>query len=383
MAERVVLHVGAMKSGTSFIQGQLFANKAILEKQGVHVPGRVWRDQVIAVSEIVGNRRYDEEMLSGAWQRMVDTIAELPGTAVVSMEFLGPQPRAKIAAIAGSFTNTRVSVVLTVRDLNRNMAAMWQETVQNGNWWTFTDYRNDVRGARPGVKTPPDESNRAGPKFWRQQNFVRLARSWRGAEGVDDFTIVTVPHPGAPRQELMTRFGDAVGIDTSEFRPAARENASLDAPATEVLRRTNELLVEGGLVYPQGLWLRKHRLAKGVLTHHRRSDMRIGLPVTDWVRNQSRRMVASLQRQEISYVGDLADLAPVDMPGVDPDALTDDELLPVAQHALEDIESFLARKFGPNWYDGPTPEAADGELDLTVRRLAAVVGHAIEFQAQR
>ena len=40
MSRRLVLHVGAMKSGTSFIQSRLFANKRMLrDDRGILVPG--------------------------------------------------------------------------------------------------------------------------------------------------------------------------------------------------------------------------------------------------------------------------------------------------------------------------------------------------------
>ena len=42
----VVLHVGAMKSGTSYLQARLFANQDVLRERGVLVPGETWTHQV-------------------------------------------------------------------------------------------------------------------------------------------------------------------------------------------------------------------------------------------------------------------------------------------------------------------------------------------------
>ncbi len=39
MAQRVVMHVGLMKSGTSYIQERLFASQEQLAAQDVHLPG--------------------------------------------------------------------------------------------------------------------------------------------------------------------------------------------------------------------------------------------------------------------------------------------------------------------------------------------------------
>ena len=51
MADKVVLHVGLMKSGTTFLQRQLFAHQSTLRDRGTLVPGTKWGDQVTAVSD--------------------------------------------------------------------------------------------------------------------------------------------------------------------------------------------------------------------------------------------------------------------------------------------------------------------------------------------
>jgi len=72
MAERVVLHVGAMKSGTSYIQARLLANQDVLREQGFLYPGRTWREQVLAVTDVLGERRagpVSDFRGVGAWGR--------------------------------------------------------------------------------------------------------------------------------------------------------------------------------------------------------------------------------------------------------------------------------------------------------------------------
>ena len=50
---RLVLHVGAMKSGTTFVQSRLFAHRELLRERGVRVPGQKRRSQVLAVQQLV------------------------------------------------------------------------------------------------------------------------------------------------------------------------------------------------------------------------------------------------------------------------------------------------------------------------------------------
>ena len=94
MGQRVILHVGAMKSGTSYLQALLYANRPMLAERGVLVPGRTWSDQVRAVQDVLGMASERTGDISGCWDGLVEEVAAYDGTAVVSMEFLGAAPKA-------------------------------------------------------------------------------------------------------------------------------------------------------------------------------------------------------------------------------------------------------------------------------------------------
>jgi hypothetical protein len=377
MAERVVLHVGAMKSGTSYVQSRLFASKAPLAEQGVLVPGRGWSDQVSGVVDVLGRLRNGREEVTGAWRSLLEEMDAWQGTAVISMEFLGPIAPDKIAAVVAGLRPARVSVVLTARDLNRSIAAMWQETVQNGRWWTWGDYLDGVERARPRPGRTRSDVTEAGRTFWRQQNTVRLSRHWRSAEGVDDFTFVTLPPPDGPSGLLGERFGEVVGFDATTLLPGPRANTSVDAAAAEVLRRANGLLAAEGLEFPLGAGLRKQRLAKVVLAARDRPDLKIGLPVQDWVVEHSQRMVETLRTMGVDLVGDWADLDPVPVPGMDPSTVSDDDVVAAAEEGLRGLAPTLREQLGDDW-DDPGPDGAgDDPVDVAVGRLARVLARAI------
>lgn len=384
MAERVVLHVGAMKSGTSYLQSRLFASKEQLAEQGVSVPGRTWNDQVAGVLDVLGRptRRDDA---GGGWAALLEEVGGRPGTAVISMEFLGPVSPEKIATVVASLRPARVSVVLTARDLNRSIAAMWQETVQNGRWWTWQDYLDGARRARPRPARRPEDVTEAGRTFWRQQNTVRLSRQWSGADGVDDFTLITLPPPDGPADVLADRFAAVVGFDAATLQPGPRANTSVDAAAAEVLRRANGLLAEQGLEFPRGAVLRKKRLAKTVLAARNRPDLRIGLPVAPWVGEHAASMVAALQDSGVRLVGEWSDLEPVPVPGIDPGSVSDADVLEAAEQALHGLEPELRARLGEDWVpraSAPSVGPADpaDPVDTTVARLAAGLAAAIRAE---
>ena len=313
MADQVVLHAGLMKSGTSHLQELLFANQVHLAERGVLVPGETWADQAKAVRHalsVAGGSRW--------WDALVSAVREHPGTAVISMEYLGPAPAPRITRLLGELGDPAVRVVLTARDLNRTLPSMWQETVQNGHSWTWEHYLTDIEASGPTVRKGPLDKTSAGGAFWRRQGVARIVRTWASVVGIDAMTLVTVPPPGTPPHVLAERFRDAVGLDLDLGLEVPRSNESLGLASALVMRRLNELLDERGLAFPEGAHVRKHLLSKTVLSARRGAEPGLGLPVHPWVRREAAAAVAKLQALGPRLVGDWADLEPAAVEGIDP-----------------------------------------------------------------
>lgn len=309
MRAPVILHVGTMKSGTSYLQRRLDAHRGELRSHGVLFPGNGWGEQVHAVGDLLGRGRLggDSTKRNGAWARLVDEVVAHPGPAVVSVELLGAAGPRRIEEAVSSFGGREVQVVVTARDLNRSLLAMWQEGLQNGRTIGWDDYLNDVR-----------EETGQGARFWREQDLVRLARRWSEQVGRDQFTLVTVPPPGSDPEELWRRFCAAIGIDPRWCAPVPAANESLGAASAAVLLRLNTLLAEHDLPWQDYHALVKRLLAKEVLAARRGQEPPLGLPVARWVRRRSRDMLEGLQRLDVRVVGDLRDLTPVAVPGTRP-----------------------------------------------------------------
>ena len=329
----VVLHVGLMKSGTTFVQTTLFDNKPILAEQGVLVPGKGWGQQSGAVKHMLAARGEVGER----WAGLAREIASGPPRSVVSMEFLGIARPSVRRRVVQSLRPARVEVVCTVRDLNRSLAAMWQETLQNGRWWTWADYLAGAEQARPDLGREPETL--AGKSFWRQQDAVRVCQAW--LRQADQVTVVTVPRPGAPPRELLERFAEAAGLDATPLSLARPANESLGAASALALRALNESLAERGLEFPAGQILRKKVIAKQILASRRGAESRIGLPVAPWVEEASVAMRERLAALPVRLVGSWDDLDPVPVDGVDPGDVPAEE---VAQAAVAALTGIVERK---------------------------------------
>ena len=175
MAERVVLHVGTMKSGTTFLQNVVSNNRDVLREQGVSFVGRKWREQIKAAQDAIehGGEKQKPIDPDGPWaKRRAARCRSGPAPSLFSVEFFGARKSAKIEQIVASFGDTPLTIVLTVRDLARSIPSMWQESVQNGGRATWEDYLRAVREER--------RDDPVGQSFWRQQGVAGMARRWAG-----------------------------------------------------------------------------------------------------------------------------------------------------------------------------------------------------------
>lgn len=332
MASRVVLHVGLMKSGTSYLQHRLEANRALLAGRGVLLPGERWRDQVLAVSDVLARAQLAAKS-AGRWERLVAETAAHPGPAVVSMEFLGPARPEAVARVVGSFAPTPVEVVVTLRDLGRTVPAMWQESLQNGGTFSWGEYVALLDGTRAPARA-----------FWRQQGMGRIVDNWVAGVGAERVALVTVPPPGAPVGLLWERFCEAAGLEALDALPVEPVNTSLDAASALVLRDLNERLRFDGLATGDYHRLVKFELGKQAMAGRAGAAL-IGFDPPAWLHRRAADVRARLQDSGARVVGDLEDLTPRAVPGADPDAVDATQRLAASVDALRAV--VLARAAHP------------------------------------
>jgi hypothetical protein len=313
VAKRVVLHIGAMKSGTSFIQNVLGHNRARLEQHDIRFACDRWRHQVLAVHDLIDHGGPEQPPFEpdGPWLRMVQDIERWPGTAIVSMEFLAPRQRPKIETIKEAFAGADVQVILTARDLARSLPAMWIELVQNRGVRTWEEFLDAVH--HPGDNDLV--GHKVGQWFWRNQRIPEIAERWSEAVGRDHFTLVTVPPKGAPPSLLWDRFASAAAIPEGICDLEVRSNPGLDAASAMVLRALNERLAVDGFERQDYERVVKGFLAKQGMVRRGRETVPLGVDER-WLRRRSRHQLARLKELDLHVVGDLEDLEFVAVPGV-------------------------------------------------------------------
>jgi hypothetical protein len=239
------------------------------------------------------------------------------------MEFLGPANAQDVQQVVRSFGAVPVEVVITARDLNRALTAMWQESAKNSGTETWPWYLKAV-----------EEGTGEGKRFWRQQRLAVIVERWAAAVGLSNVTVVTVPPPGAPREVVWSRFCEAVDMHPTWCPPVEPANESLGATAAEVLRRVNTDLAGWEVPWPVYAKVVKARFAKDVLGTLRGQDLALGMPVPDWMRHRADSMRANVEATGVRVIGGLDDLAPASVAGVTPDEVTVEDQLDMAVRAL-------------------------------------------------
>jgi len=236
-ATDVYLHIGAMKTGTSYLQQLLVENKERLAADGVLFPGRSgWAEQVRGVRDVL-QLIADDEMraqMEGAWDRITDEIGSHDGrAALLSMEFMSFARPPRAAALVQSLAPAKVHVVLTVRDAARVLPAQWQESTQNRGTSSWQDYTDAVlSGANP--------QNKVWRTSMRALNIPRMLSVWSPLVPPERLHIVLVPPPGSPSTLLWERLSAAVGLDPRKYEPPRRRrNESLGYASADLMRRAN------------------------------------------------------------------------------------------------------------------------------------------------
>lgn len=330
VARRVFLHVGTMKSGTSYLRSLWWQNQPALAARGLLLPGdgkgaHFHAACQVARREEVLERQSPQE--SRAWEALLEQTAATEGDALIGQDhFSRATPEQAAAALArlGEVAE-EVHVLLTARDLGRQLGSAWQQEVKEGSPETLADFweRADAEGA--------------DGDFWSNHDVPAILERWSQGVPDDRVHLVVLPVPGTvPHVWLWHRICEITGVDpTGLEEEAERSNESLTATQVELLRRV------WAAMPPEDRTLDTVRFVKGFFTRQiltASGGDRIALTpaMHAWVRRHAEAMVADLRARPWHVVGDLADLLPGDepLPGRDPAAVGSDELAETAVRSL-------------------------------------------------
>ena len=242
---RVYLHVGAPKTGTTYIQDRLTLNSASLRRHGYRYPTGAHSDMFLPALDLLdrpwGGMRPQAE---GEWEALVRRTRRARGTVVLSHEILAGAKPAEAERALSDLSFAEVHVIYSARDVARQVAAEWQEQLKHQRKVTFKTFLKQIRETDHARA----DSKRATRWFWRVQGLPGVLERWGNGLAPAQVHVVTVPRPGVPPEELWQRFCAVLGIDPAWApREGGRRNPSIGAADSTLLRRVNVRLKEAGL----------------------------------------------------------------------------------------------------------------------------------------
>jgi len=357
-----VLHIGAMKTGTTFLQQLLADHRTDLAEHGFRVP----RDQALALRGVLNGTPGAEATTrrDRVADRFLREVREYDGRgSVVSWEFLSFLEPSRVRRLLAALAGVEVEVVLTVRDAARTMPAQWQTTCRNG---TTLPWPRFARGI--GAWLDEGRDTRPARLFRRTQGVSQMLDVWTGAVGRDRVRVVTVPRTGADPLLLWRRFAEAAGIDPQlPVDPDVRRNPSLGHPSCELLRRVNVVLAGAA---PAG----SEQVIRAVVAPDLETRAAIEPPVR--LDRRGREVAAAwnglvrdaVTSAGVAVVGDLDDLPVV------PPSDAEDAHRPGPADLLAAAETARAGLVGLGATPTPTPaSAAPVHVDDAVRELADMI----------
>ncbi|WP_310961653.1 hypothetical protein [Nocardioides terrisoli] len=329
MAERVFLHVGTPKTGTSAFQHALFTHRDHLAEQGVLYPAERFDAHFLAALDLMqlpwGGL---EREAAGAWERLAAEVRQWPGTAMVSHEILGRASRQQVARALESLGDAEVHVILSARDLARQLPAEWQENIKHRRTIHYADFLAAVRDESRSMEIVQ--------WFWSVQELPDVLARWGDTLAPEQVHVITVPPYGAPHDVLGRRFAAAFGIDVGMLATRDRANASLGVAESALVRQLNERLE---LVLPNHHYrqfVREGLVHQNLGTHRESARLTLPPPMHAWAAERSREWVEELARKGYDVVGALEDLLPDEVAPdfVDPDAADPGQVVQAALRAL-------------------------------------------------
>jgi hypothetical protein len=304
MGRVVYVHIGAPKTGTTYLQTRLGLNRAELARHDVHYPIGLHAGHFKPALDVLdlpwGGQRED---VKGEWDALANRVRRLDGTVLISHEILAGAGPERIE-YALSKLRGEVHVVYSARDLGRQIPAEWQEGVKHKRGNSFANFLKRVQ------RHPRTNSDLW---FWRAQGLPDVLSRWSSGLPPERVHLVTVPQPGAAKDELWRRYCAAFGIDPSWApQESERENVSIGIAETTLLRKLNRRLQRAG--FPSDEY---RRLVRELVVHQtlaqRPNMIRATLPpeAYPWAGQIAEEWIDWVNGAGIDVVGDLEDLRPV------------------------------------------------------------------------
>lgn len=222
-----IVHIGQMKSGTTYIQNSLHQNRAELYRQGYLYPGGLFNHQHACYGICGGDIPWVRT--GKKWEQLgsdlVDEIKSSEKDVILSAEALSCMDEKGVASFIEKMEGVD-KIVITVRNFYRVILSAWQQSIKGGGVKSLPEFISYIGHCR---------SDNTG--MWKNYSFGESARIWSKYAPIN----LIVTDGRQPSSYLLKKFCESCGVGEI-FEPkldSEQENKSLKREDAELLRSLN------------------------------------------------------------------------------------------------------------------------------------------------
>ncbi|WP_277454112.1 hypothetical protein [Janibacter sp. DB-40] len=302
-----LLHIGAMKSGTTAVQRAASQRRTTLLRSGVRYPG-TGLNHFTPIAAFMGVRREGEYPDLSTWHELMEEVeADETNRIFISHEWACEADDAMAQRFVDAL-GERAHVAITLRPLAGMLGSYWQEIVKNGRVTPpFETWLRDALATPPGLRH--DE------QWDRQSDQAGMVERWERLLGPDRVTVIIADKadPARVPASLERLLDLPPGMLTNADADGGAANRSLSPAEAEFFRRQNEAFRRRGVpIREYALAYRRQAVARMLRTEPdvRGEPRRIVLP--QWAAERAttygREIADRIADSRVRVLGDLTSL---------------------------------------------------------------------------
>ena len=239
MADKIFLHVGFPKTGTTALQASLTDSSTKLSELGFDY-SPPWnnahhRAAWSLVDYVFGwNSKGGSKTPKSVWNKFVADINKRPGNVLISSEFFIRANIELINKIKNELTAKEYVIVFTLRPFAKILPSRYQQSLKKGMTWTYEQWLEKVFAAEPDVAMT--EFAEPNPYLI---DYATTIKNWADVFGPENIKLVLTDETNP--DNLYRRFEQALGLPAEllKITKARKLNRSLTASEASILRAVN------------------------------------------------------------------------------------------------------------------------------------------------
>jgi hypothetical protein len=237
VADRVVLHAGFHKSGTTALQHAFDANKRSLRKFGITYPPNPGKAHHRAawglIERVWGWKDHGGKLIPiKAWSALIRQVRKSSGTVLISSEFFTEAKDHHVAKARKDLGSTPVTVVFTVRPFAKILASSYQQFLKFGVKVRFEEWLEHVFSKK--------YESTITPTFWNRVQVDEIVERWGKHFGPENVVVILADE--SKPEFIFEEFARILNVPSESLPvPEIGGNRSMTLEETELLYQINNI----------------------------------------------------------------------------------------------------------------------------------------------